>query len=413
MQNKQENQGRDVYEDLGIAPSSEARDIYSELGIQPTQTSQSTYKELASGNYHGINDFLHALGGGYLGGLRLGGNALFGLAGQHPFNEPEEPHYNDLSSAIAHHLGKGGAYLTLAAPAIAASEASVPGLLGASIGSGLAGYGLTQGNWKERLPQAVIDAAIPGALKAVKTGARLGKSYLTSTNPNKIADLIQNAHDIHEAKATGLLKEVSSEAKNRNLARLKLDESILSTVRAKGSKSNAFKDLVNKAEEGDYDAVRKVSSDLKKQARTLTAEDKSFADQDRGKILNEEAHKIDTSLYKHLLHEKHPDLTSKLAKGLNEYRKLMEQYYEYPIIAKLVGKKREASENLPNFIGKRGTYHEQLRQNVPGLKKIAHVENDKKTLAKLGKQGLGHLGIYEYLKYKLTDKDSNHYYDQN
>ena len=355
----------------------------------PDDATESEIQDTLNGSSGVLQSAWKGLSEGYPSALKSGINALSEPFGSQPFNEREEKPADNLSEYLGRLGGKGAGYATLAAPFVAGGEAAIPGLVGASLGSGLAGGALTQGKLSERIKDALISAALPVAFKGLASSLRLGKSAITSVKPRKAADVIQEAHDISEAKAVAPFKEASKIAKERDIPSVKINKSIFDLASRAFPKKQEYKDLLKKAKLGDYEALRQVSSDMKKVSRRLDDPDRLLTEQHFGSELDEAAQNIDKTMQHQFSIKGHKDLADLMKEGISNFAEHKNLYYKNPTIAKLVGEEKKVPKNLVKTIAKDETYFKKLREAHPGLKPILKRQEDQELLKKLGIGGLG------------------------
>ncbi len=316
--------------------------------------------------------------------LKSGVNALAEPFGGQPFEEqPEQPTTN-WPEYLGRLTGKAGGYGLLAAPIAGAAQAAIPGLLGASIGSGLAGGALTKGGIRERLTDALLSSALPGIAKGAGAALRIGKSALSSVKPRHAADIIQSEHDLAHAAAVEPLKFASKQAKERGISSVPINKSVIKASKDVLPKTRSYRDLINKAKSGDYDALRELSSDLGSHARSLEKAD-THADRNLGKLAEEARQDVNQSIYKHFNDTGHKDLAESIQEGMHKYKNYMELFHKNKTISQLVGKEKVVPENLIHQVGKDTAYHQKLREAIPELNKVLKKQKDRELLNKLGK----------------------------
>ncbi len=341
----------------------------NEAEEHPIETWKSLYKGLSEA---------------YPGTLKSGVNAIAKPIGMEGFEEhPEQPTQN-WAENFGRGVGKVGGAATLAAPFSIAGEALLPGLAGIALGSAIGGAATTQGDLKPRLKQAAIDAAVPIGGKAIMSGSRLLKSFLTSVKPRKAADIIQGAHDVAHAKASEPFQMASKIASERNIPAMKPNESVYKLAKEAFPSDPKYKRLLKQAKEGDYEAQRTVSSDMKREARILDNPNKSRTDRKFGKELQSAAEQMDEDQFTHFEKNKHKDLADLVREGINKYPAFKQMFYDNKTIADLVGPAKKVPKNLVSTISKDWAYFDKLRKSLPELNKIVQHQKDKEFLKKLG-----------------------------
>ena len=341
-----------------------------------------------------FSNFARGLSQGYPHALKGDINAIAQLAGRHPF-EQNELAQGPLSQSIGQGLGQLGGHLTAILPAAAASEALIPGLAGASIGAGLAGAATTPGDWKKRLSEGLLEAAIPAGGKVIKEAGKLGLSALKRTpTPRMAADVIQKRHEAAHKVATTPLEEAKKLAYERNIGPIRINPKLLDEVPKILGKDEATTRLLNKARKGDYEALDKLQSDVRREGRTLLASD-NHADRLLGKDAHALADNIIGGIKVHAQYKGHGDIADLLTQGKKNYADFAKIYLENPTISKLVGKEKIVPKNLLSKLESDTAYFNKLKDEIPSIGKMLELQKSKKNLKKAAKyaSSLGKLGL--------------------
>ncbi len=342
---------------------------------------------------------------GYPHALKNDINAISGLAGRHPF-DVQELEQGPLSQTVGQTAGSIGGHLSSVLPAAFASEAAIPGLLGASLGAGLAGAATTPGNYKKRLTEGLIEAAIPAGLKGLKEGGKLGLAAITrSPTPRKAADVIQSSYEAAHKIATQPLNEAKKLAYENNIGPIRIKPALLDDVPKILGKEEGVMRLLNKARSGDFEALDKVQSDLKKEYRILSSPDKSHADRLLGKDANSLADKILDGMKLHAEYKGHKNIANLITQGKKNYAELAELYLSNPTVSKLVGKEKVVPKNLLSKLESDSAYFNRLKTEIPSIGKMLKVRESQKKLKKAVKVGtsLAHGGALS--KYITHEND--------
>lgn len=315
---------------------------------------------------------------------------------------PETP-TSSFGETVGRGLGSLAGNITAAAPIVAGTVAALPEMAVAApiLGAGLAGGLEKKGGLLERGGSALEEMIGVGAGLAAKPLARLTKaSFVTPTNEEVGEILLKNYNKAHDY-ATGLLKQAGKEAKELGIDVLKtgrgtpLDKSFWSELTHNMDTSKATKELIKKAKTGDYEALRRLQSDVGLRQRKALSSDK-LAEQDIGKILKEKRETINNYIQEHFENKGVPSISDKIKEGMNKYRELM-YAYENPIVAKAIGPKEDISESLLKTTMRTSKPMKALRAANPELQPLHQIIKDKNTLKKLEKLGKGAFGI-ELLK---------------
>jgi len=328
--------------------------------------------------------------------LKSGANALMQLAGRQPFEVQQEQPTTNWPEYLGRLAGKGAGAISLAAPAVLGGEALIPGLAGASLGAGAAGAAFTPGGMKERITSGLLDAMAPAALKGVGSAFRLGKAAISPAKPRAAADIIQSAHDVAQESAVNPFKIAAKEAIARDLPPTPVDQSIFDLARKTFSNTEANRRMMQRARTGNYDALRKMQSDMFTKSQSLQKPTKSLAEQNLGEELGAARDELNQTMFNHFDSLGHNDLASMIKKGMNDYAKFKDLYYKNKTIADLVGEEKKVPANLIGTLRRDWTSFKNIREAHPELNKLIRTQEDKekidtieKTLKRLGAGAAG------------------------
>lgn len=235
-------------------------------------------------------------------------------------------------------------------------------------------------------------------------------NVLNQKNPKELAYGIQKAHDVLKSQASDIYNFVKSEVKPRGVGKINISEDVINEAERHLPRDRASKLLIEKARNGDYEALHQLQSDLGKEGtRNLGAE--SYADRNLGKEMLDTRDKINSSISDQFKEYGHEDLSKMLDMAKGKWAKLKDIYYSHPTIAKLV---HEDSRKMPrkplNVFSEESVPMKKITQEHPeiteALEKNKLAEkfmNKLKTTGKLGLIGAGGVGAPIYGAYKLLE----------
>ncbi len=345
-----------------------------------------------------IANFARGVKQGYPYALKGDINAVAELGGKHPFQQ-QELENGPLSQRIGQGVGRIGGHLTAVIPAAAASEALIPGIAGASLGAGLAGAATTAGDWKKRLGQGVLEAAIPAVFKGVGEAGKLGFAALKRTpTARKAADVIQQSHEVAHKFATQPLNAAEKEAATVNKP-IRLSNKILAAAEDALSNTKANKTLIDNAKKGDYKSVFKLQSDLWKRGNSFASK-QTQAEIDRGHEIFDLRDALLKGMKTHYDYLGKKDISKNLTEGQNRFKEFADVYLSNPTVAKLVGKEKVVPKNLLSKLESDTAYFNRLKNEIPSIGKMLELQQSKRKLKNAVKvsASLGHGGaLIKYL----------------
>src|SRR4029078_6046966 len=166
----------------------------------------------------------------------------------------------------------------------------------------------------------LIGAAIPPVARfATKTIPAL----IQKTTPEKLGGYIQEGYKSLEDKATNLFNTVKNEAIDRGINNLPIDSAFVRSLSQYFPKTKASKKLLQNAESGDYESLRKLQADLfqrgNKGIKSTLSADRNVAEEmlDKRKDLN-------TFMIDYFKNTGHPDLAEKLSEAKFLYKNLQD-----------------------------------------------------------------------------------------
>jgi hypothetical protein len=339
---------------------------------------------------------------------RVGGIQQF-LGGQ-PKELPAETPTTSFGETLGRGVGSLAGDITAAAPFVIGTMAALPEMAVAApiLGAGLAGGLEKKGGYGERALSSIEDMLMTAGGLAIKPVARLTKASFKTPTSGKVGEiLLKNYNKAHDY-ATGLLEQAGLEAKKLGIDVLKtgkgtpLDKNFWNELAPKLEKTEAVRDLVNKAKSGDFDALRRFQSYLGGRARKLNGS-QNVAEQDMGKVVSQQRDKINNYIEEHFNKSGVESIAKKIREGMSKYRDLMETYSD-PLVSKAVGPDEKISKSLLEKTMESSKSMKKLRAANPELKPIHQLVEDKETLKKLGISGGSVLPSFAALKYLLGGK---------
>lgn len=236
---------------------------------------------------------------------------------------------------------------------------------------------------------------IPKVSRGVSQAIEQGAEKVLPENAYKF---IQKAHDVKEKALSDIFTDVSHQA-NELGVKVRLPKDLISQIIQNGPKTDKFKDFVSKAKGGDYDALRKLQTELFTRGKGY----KSSAlqsEKDFGDILFEQRAKVNDSIIKALAKSQQPELAEKLHGARIGWKELEELYYDNPIIAKLVGKERVVPFTYKP-LRQESKYMSDLKKEHPEIeRKLKNARRAKQISALLG---AGAYGLYKKGKPSYED----------
>lgn len=234
------------------------------------------------------------------------------------------------------------------------------------------------------IPTGVALSPLGKMVPSISAGISKGVSKLMPENAYKF---IQRAHDVKEKALSDVFNDVSKQANASNI-KIKLPKDLIDEIKEIGPKTERFKTFVDKAKNGNYDALRKLQSELyvrgKNYKKSNLASETEFGD-----VLFEQRSKLNDSIIKALEKSKRPELATKLQGARQGWRELEDLYYSNPLIAKLVGAERQVPMTYKP-LRQESAYLEKLKKEHPEIqKKLNNLRRAKQISSLLGAGGYG------------------------
>lgn len=213
--------------------------------------------------------------------------------------------------------------------------------------------------------------------------------------PESPYHFIQKAYDIKEKALSNEFSHVAKEANKDNI-KVGLPKNLISEIKKTGPKTDKFNNFVDKAKDGDYNALRKLQTELFTRGKTYTTSPLA-SENDFGAHLFEQRDKVNHAISKALENAGRPDLASKLNNTREGWRTLEETYHANPLISKLVGEEREVPMTFKP-LRKESKFMKNLKEEHPEIQKKLNNIKRAKQIATL----LTTLAAGKYIKGKKS-----------
>lgn len=261
-----------------------------------------------------------------------------------------------------------------------------------------------------------------GALGAGALGKVAQKSFdklspvvrgiFNESSPEAIIESVQKPHDILKREADDFYNKIDETIKKRNI-KVNIDPKYLDEILEYPSMdSKVHRELVQKAKDGDYEAVHKLQSSMYKKGTKDISNDDSVVET-RGENLLSLRDKLNEEMNKSFLNDNHWDVSYLLGQARKRYSDLQKTYFDKLLpkgIGKLVHQEtrlipenvealfKQNSVPMKRFLSK----HPEIEKHIQGLKDKKEANKILKRLALgTGIAGGGIAGsktIYDLLK---------------
>lgn len=241
---------------------------------------------------------------------------------------------------------------------------------------------------------------IPGILGGAKVAS------LFSGSKQGIEKAILKTHDALENRAAKGFQTVSNEAKARNVPSVPISQQLMTDIEDYFPKSKAAKKLLSDAKMGDYDALRKVQSDLYTNAKKNLRSDLEV-ERKRGAEMLDSREDINQAISDHFIKTGNTDLNKILNSSRKDYKTLNDIYYHpamnKSIIKMVDSESRKMPKNITKILEERSKpmqrfkdFHAGLEKKLTGYQNKEHIAN---LLKKIGiPLGIGGLGAAGYME---------------
>lgn len=241
-------------------------------------------------------------------------------------------------------------------------------------------------------------------------GAAASAARFITPTKKSIRNTILDTHDKLESSASKKFSNVSEGVNQRGIATIPVNPAEIETLREYFPRTRHATELVDRAKEGDYNALRKMQSDLYKRGKRNMGSTLE-TDRLRGAEMLEKRNNINQDISEWLDETGNHDLSRMLNSARDEYRTLQEVYYNPNMnnaIVNMVNRDyRKIPKNLTDILLEESNPMEALRKFHPDLgKSLSGYHAKKNALSGLKKYGfpaaLGLIGGYEGAKYATS-----------
>lgn len=328
--------------------------------LKITPKTPSPMLDSAARGVSAVTDYIPAVAGGLLQGAslpirgvastipaeftqRLAGSPNLANLFQRPSTEGQQS-----AQDAAQFFGALGPYGKMFSGLKGLSQAArVPKALQNTAALAGTGYLGTPGDSTDKVLGTAGALALGGAGKVVSKGAeKMGpfmRGLFNDSTPEALIESVQNPHDILDRTANQFYNQVKQGIKKRDI-KIPMKKELLEQAKEYfPQRTTATKELFERAEKGDYDAIHDIQSSLyTKGTKQLSGDD--LVKENEGEEIIDLRNKMNEFLENHLIKEGHLDIAHVLRQGKDAYKELMDTYFH---------------KNLPKGIGK--LVHRDLR----------------------------------------------------
>lgn len=191
---------------------------------------------------------------------------------------------------------------------------------------------------------------------------------------NSLIQSILKPHDALERAAAEKFQHVSGEVSKRGSSNMAINPNEIENLKQYFDKTRQSNKLLNDAKTGDYDALRKLQSDLYKKGKKNLQSDLE-TDRMRGAEMLEKRNDINSDISDSLRMQGHHDLADVLDAAKQDYSTLQKIYYNPNLpnaLLKMVDKEtRKIPENIAQILQEQSkpmnafkAFHPELETNV-------------------------------------------------
>lgn len=267
---------------------------------------------------------------------------------------------------------------------------------GSAAGNALLGAVMTPENQGTgALIGGTLGAAVPGVEKGIQA---IKSSGLLPTKKSLTSNIF-NVHDALDNRAAEGFKAVSEGVNQRGITQVPIESSFIHDLKEYFPKTKQANALLESAASGDYNALRKIQSDLYTNAKSNLKSDLEVERMRAAEML-EKRDEINQAISNHLIDTGNMDLNEILNASRNDYRLLQDIYYNKNMpnaLVKMVDSEtRKIPNNLLTVLKEESKPMNKFLEFHPGLKESLNrylsLEAIKKPLKKsAGITGLGAL----------------------
>lgn len=247
---------------------------------------------------------------------------------------------------------------------------------------------------------------IPELIGGGKLVSALKPSGFIATKKS-IKNSILNTHDVLENKASDAFKKVSDEVNKRGITQVPIEHEMIESLREYFPKTKVANKLIEDAKSGNYNALRKMQSDLYQSGKKNLGSDFE-ADRMKGAEMFEKREDINQAISNHLQKTGNFDLNEILNTARNDYKTLQKIYYHPNMnnaIVNMVNKDyRKIPKNLIEVLSEESNPMQALKDFHGGLEnalKKYHTRGNifsatKKIAVPAAIGAAGGYGAYQY-----------------
>ncbi len=278
----------------------------------------------------------------------------------------------------------------------------------------------TPGDIENRGMAALGGAALGGAGQlAYKGGEKLAekvpaffRGLTTKSTPEELILSVQKPHDLLEKTADELYGQVRHLMGERNV-KVNINPSILDEILEYPSMhSKTHRELVQKAKDGDYEALHTLQSSLYRKGSKDVAHGDSVIET-RGENLLDLRKRINKELERDLLKQGHTDIAHVLRQGKEVYKKLQDTYYHKDLpknIGKLVHPDLRLTPENPEKLFQQNSVPMSrfLEQHPDAAKHVKEIKEKQEAIKQLNSLllkgavasglGISSKNVYDWLK---------------
>ena len=339
----------------------------------------------------GNEDYGRGVGQGVSQSILSGSSGIGKLTNLYDMPKPDLPLSDSIIQSLGQTVGQGAGYGAMTAPFVYGAGAIAPEVAGTLlpelIGAGTAGAAMSQPG--ERVSGALENAAplalFKGLAPLVKYGTKGAKAYFSKVVPEETYKKIITQHNQISDRLSNIFNFVKNQAKERGINKIEgLDDDLFKNALEIGPKTKEYKTLVEKAQTGDYEQLRKLYSRADKYSRKAAKAE----NWEKQELFDEIKEMINDGLEEHFANTGHKDLSQWLGAAKSGWSQLKEMYGTENVIKKLVGPNKEIPKTLEPLT-KNSTSMNRLMAAHPDVAKDLETLQTQEDFAKALKKAIG------------------------
>jgi len=219
----------------------------------------------------------------------------------------------------------------------------------------------------DKLIRALPDIAalaIPGT-KGIKS------IYNAAKNPDLKMAIRETQAKVNSAKKElgNAFETVAEEVEKRGISNIPIDKNIISQAQKFLDKTPESKNLIIRAKNGDYNALRDLQADLREIGETALS-NKLTTERKIGKEALSTRRQINNSIEEHFKESGHKDLAKLLNQTKEGYADLQGTYFSNPALAKVFGKSQKVPKNPITLLTEESTEMKKFFEAHPEIEKM-------------------------------------------